>query len=172
MSCPRLRAGCFVFLCFLSSGEDGIDKSPNPFGCNFQCIQERLGFLFQLHDIFRLLLHTAASRWKPSFERMPVSPFKRSLSALAENAVGGIAFQRVAFIRCQRDIVSERGFLAHRFNILHRKCNGLCCLGFLLQSFQFLFLLFRSSFSILQTRVLPVPPVLSQLPNAAVPPAP
>lgn len=41
-----------MFLRFLSSDEDRIDKSPNPFGCNFQCIQKRLGFLFQFHIFF------------------------------------------------------------------------------------------------------------------------
>ena len=41
-----------MFLCFLSSAEDNIKKSPNPFGCDFQCIQEGLGFLFQLLILF------------------------------------------------------------------------------------------------------------------------
>jgi len=41
-----------VFLCLLSSDEDRIDKSPNLFGCDFQCIQKGLGFLFQLLILF------------------------------------------------------------------------------------------------------------------------
>ena len=41
---PTLVVRLFVFLGFLSSGEDGIKKSPNPLRCNFQCIQIRLGF--------------------------------------------------------------------------------------------------------------------------------
>ena len=39
----------FVFIQFLSPGEDGIDKSPDLFRCNLNRIQERLGFLFQPH---------------------------------------------------------------------------------------------------------------------------
>ena len=71
--------------------------------------------------------------------------------SVGDNAVDRIAFECAAFIRCQRDIVSECGFLAHRFNVLHCQRNGLCCLGFLLQSFQLLFLLFRGRLGILQT---------------------
>jgi len=42
----------FVFIQFLSPGEDGIDKSPDLFRCNLNRIQERLGFLFQLLIVF------------------------------------------------------------------------------------------------------------------------
>ena len=41
-----------MFLCLLSSDEDRIDKSPNLFGCDFQCIQKGLGFLFEFHIFF------------------------------------------------------------------------------------------------------------------------
>ena len=67
-----------------------------------------------------------------------------------EGTVDRIAFERVAFIRCQRDIVSECRFFAHRFNLLHRQSNGLCRLCLLLQRFQFLFLFCCGSFGILQ----------------------
>jgi len=42
---PTAAGRLLVFLCFLSSAEDNIKKSPNPFGCDFQCIQIGLGFL-------------------------------------------------------------------------------------------------------------------------------
>ena len=41
-----------MFLCLLSSDEDRVDKSPNLFGCDFQCIQKGLGFLFEFHIFF------------------------------------------------------------------------------------------------------------------------
>ena len=41
-----------MFLCFLSSGENGMNKSPNPFRRNLYRIQERLGFLFLFHIFF------------------------------------------------------------------------------------------------------------------------
>ena len=49
---PTLAGRLFVFLYFLSYAEDNIKKSPNPFGCDFQCIQKRLGFLFHLLILF------------------------------------------------------------------------------------------------------------------------
>ena len=47
-----------MFLCFLSSCEDGIDKSPNPFGCNLNRIEERLDFLFKFQILFLQLFKT------------------------------------------------------------------------------------------------------------------
>jgi len=72
------------------------------------------------------------------------------LLCLFRKATDSIIFEFAAFIRCQCDIVSECGFFAHYFNVLHCQRNGLCRLGFLLQRFQFLFLFCCGSFGILQ----------------------
>ena len=99
-----------MFLCLLSSDEDRIDKSPNLFGCDFQCIQKGLGFLFEFHIFF-------------VYRFIPLLPdgnrlfcgsqffFQTLVVSIGDNAIDRIAFECVAFIRCQRDIVSECGFL-------------------------------------------------------------
>ena len=138
-----------MFLCLLSSDEDRIDKSPNLFGCDFQCIQKGLGFLFEFHIFF--VYHFIPLL--PDGNRLFCGSqffFQTLVVSIGDNAIDRIAFECVAFIRCQRDIVSECGFFAHYFNVLHCQRNGLCRLGFLLQRFQFLFLFCCGSFGILQ----------------------
>ena len=95
-----------MFLRFLSSDEDRIDKSPNPFGCNFQCIQKRLGFLFQFHIFF---VYCFIPLFPDGNRLFSGSQFllQALVVSIGDNAVDRIAFERVAFIRCQRDIISE-----------------------------------------------------------------
>ena len=139
-----------MFLCFLSSGENGMNKSPNPFRRNLYRIQERLGFLFQFHIFFVYCFIPLFPDGNCFFSRSQFL-FQTLIVSIGNNAVDRIAFECIALIRRERDISGEGIFLAHFLNILHRQRNGLCCLGFLLQSFQFLFLLLRSSLGIRQT---------------------
>ena len=70
---------------------------------------------------------------------------------VGDNAVDRIAFEGFALILRERDISNKGIFLSHSFNILHRQHKGFCCLGLLLQRFQFLFLLLRGNLGIFQT---------------------
>ena len=95
----------------LSSDEDRIDKSPNLFGCDFQCIQKGLGFLFEFHIFF--VYHFIPLL--PDGNRLFCGSqffFQTLVVNIGDNAIDRIAFECVAFIRCQRDIVSECGFFA------------------------------------------------------------
>ena len=139
-----------MFLFLLSSGEDGVKKNPNFFGCDFKCIQIRLGFLFEflifiVYGFISLLPDGSCLFCGSQFLLQPL------VVSVGDNAVDRIAFERIGLIWCERNISGDGIFLAHRFNILHRQRNGLCRLGFPLQSFQSLFLFLRGSFGILQT---------------------
>ncbi len=88
ISCPRFRAVLFVFLCLLSSDEDRIDK-PNLFGCDFQCIQKGLGFLFEFHIFFVCASYCCFQI--ESFLRKPVF-FQTLVVSIGDNAIDRIAF--------------------------------------------------------------------------------
>ena len=144
-----LAGRSLVFTSFLSSGEDGRKKSPDPFCCDFQRIQIGLGFFFQFFIFFVQFV-------------MPLFPdgsgfysgsqffFQAFILSIEDNSVCGVSFQGIALVCCEGDISGEGIFLTHRFNILHGHCYRLCCLGFLLQSFQFLFLFLHSELGIRQ----------------------
>ena len=112
-----------MFLCLLSSDEDRIDKSPNLFGCDFQCIQKGLGFLFEFHIFF-------------VYRFIPLLPdgnrlfcgsqffFQTLIVGIGDNAVDRIAFECVALIRCERDI-SGNGALLRSLPVFGRKASSL-----------------------------------------------
>ena len=106
-----------MFLRFLSSDEDRIDKSPNPFGCNFQCIQKRLGFLFQFHIFFAYCFIPLFPDGNRLFSGSQFL-LQALVVSIGDNAVDRIAFERVAFIRCQRDIIIGLVGLLNFFNAM------------------------------------------------------
>ena len=99
-----------MFLCFLSSDEDRIDKSPNLFGCDFQCIQKGLGFLFQL----LILFINAFLKWffttedfqktKDMVNGIKASPIKEGLKNLTDQCWQ--AFQNKLYAVCATSLLS------------------------------------------------------------------
>ena len=125
--------GLTVFLLLPSSGEDGIQKSPNPFGCDFQCIQLGLGFLPEFLIFFVQCFKALLPNGRGLFcggqflFQPPVVRFR-------SNAIDCVLLERGTLLRCERNISGEGIFLAHCLDVLYRQRSGFGGFGFLLQN--------------------------------------
>ena len=91
-----------MFLCFLSSGENGIEQKPKPFQTQSLSHPRKAGLSVSVPYIFRLLLHTAVSRWKFVFSAEAEFLFQTLIVSIGNNAVDRIAFECIALIRRER----------------------------------------------------------------------
>ncbi len=158
-----------MFLCFLSSDEDRIDKSPNLFGCDFQCIQERAGLSVSALDIF-LFRFIPLLPMDADFSARCQFLFQSLFSALAK-CIDGIAFECAHSSGVSVILFPNVAFLP----IASISCTVSAMVFAALVSFcraSSFFFCFPWQLWHPPNSVLPVPPVRSQLPNAAVLPAP